>query len=137
MTWSSDYLEELRGKHREKFQEKAEAKGVGFARAGKAAEEARRVHDRGIALKETAAAGYEKHRNRWVLKEYSKLQTKASSSTPEYKPEWAQSNDKMMEQAQKNVWDRYQSRIRKIDDTTVREVARVRREHARDRKRDR
>ena len=137
MTWSSDYLEELRGKHQKKFQEKAEAKGVGFARTGKAAEEARRVHDRGIALKETATACYEKYRNRWVLREYSKLQTKASSSKPEFKPEWAQSNNKMLEQAQRNVLDRHQRRIRKIDDTTVREVARVHRENAKERKRDR
>ena len=137
MTWSSDYLEELRGKHRAKFTDKVEAKGVAFARTGKAAEEARRVHDRGIALKKAATAGYEKHRNKWVLREFSKLQAKSAFNKPELKPAWAQSKNRLMERAQKNVFERHQSRIRKIDDTTTREVARVRREHSKERRRGR
>lgn len=131
------YREELRGKLRKAFSEEMKGLGVAYSRTPKVVEQARRQYDRGMALKGAATQAYEKHRKRWVLAEYKKLQLTSWSRRPVLKPDWARTANRTMEQAEKNVFRRYQSRLLKIESITRREVARVRREHAPTRSRKR
>ena len=52
MPWSSDFLENHRGRARTSFHRKAEALGVSQAQGGKAVEKARAAFDRGQAADE-------------------------------------------------------------------------------------
>lgn len=130
MTNEREFREDLRGMLRETFSEKVRAMGVAYARNPKAAEKARRQYERGASLTNTAIKAYKKNRRRWVLAEYRKLQLKSWSSKAVLKPEWARSENRMMARAERNVFQRHQTRLTKIDAITRREVARVRREHA-------
>jgi hypothetical protein len=124
------YRDDLRGKLRAKFTKKVVAKGVGYANSAAAAEQARRIHDRGTNLQKKATDLYKRRNLKWVLAEYRKLQLKSWAPRPELKPDWARSGHRMMQQAEKNVLNRYLKRMRKIEGATRREIARVRRNNA-------
>jgi len=137
MSWSSGYLENQRGKARTAFDKETGALGVAKARNGHIVEKARKIFDRGAVAKSQATGAFRRHRRKWVLAEYRKLQGKARGAKPQLKPNWAISANQMMEQAETNVLNRHKKRIRNIDSVTRREIARVRRENAPSRSRKR
>jgi len=133
----SGYRDELRGRLRAAYRKEAEAQGVAFVRTAKGVEAARKVFDRGARLKQAATSAYEGHRNQRVLKEFHRLQLKSGSAKPELRPSWARSISRIREQAEKNVFDRHNQRLLKIDNITRREIARLRREFGQERQRER
>ncbi len=137
MAWSSDFLENHRGRARTSFHRKAEALGVSQAQGGKAAERARAAFDRGQAVQQRATASFERHRQSWVSAEYRKLQLKSWSGQKDLRPKWAVRENGLMQKAEKNVFDRHKGRLSKIENITRREINRITREHGKSRVRKR
>ena len=137
MPWSSEYLENQRGRLREKFQQQSEALGVSKARGSVATEKARVVFDRGQAAYARAQSSYARHRQQWVRAEFRKLQSKTRIGRHDFKPNWAGRENGLMKQAETNVLNRHKSRLMRIENMTRREIARVSREHSKSRSRTR
>lgn len=137
MPWSSDFLENHRGRARTSFHREADALGVSQAHGGKAAEKARATFDRGQAIQQRATASFERHRQSWVSAEYRKLQLKSWGVQKDLKPIWAVRKNGLMQEAEKNVFDRHKGRLSQIENITRREINRITRDHgkSRDRKR--
>lgn len=137
MPWSSEYLEGQRGRLGAKFQQRSDALGVSKARGSVAVEKARVVFDRGQAAYARAQSSYERHRPKWVLAEFKKLQRKSQVGRHDLKPNWAGRQSGLMQQAEKNVLNRHVSRLKRIENMTRREISRVSREHSKSHSRSR
>lgn len=137
MPWSSEYLEDQSGRLSEKFQQRSDALGVSNVRGSLAIEKARVVFDRGQAAYTRAQSSYARHRPKWVLAEFKKLQRKSQVGRHDLKPVWAARQSGLMQKAEKNVFNRHMSRLARIENVTRREIARVSREHSKSRSRTR
>ena len=137
MPWSSDFLENHRGRARASFHREVDSLGVSQAHGGKAAEKARAAFDRGKAVQQRATASFERHRQSWVSAEYRKLQLKSWSDQKDLRPMWAGRANGLMQKAEKNVFVRHKGRLSKIENITRREINRITREHGKSRVRKR